>query len=61
MRSALPHDESQIHKVRFLPDAVASGFLFLCDGNFAPEVYRVLGWHEGSVEESPQSTSPTTF
>jgi len=48
MRSALPDDQSKSHEVKFLPGAVVSG-LFHSHVSFAAEVYRVLGWHEGSV------------
>jgi len=39
---------------------VLTAFLF-STSSYVSKVYRVLSWHEGSVEESPQSTNSTTF
>jgi len=39
---------------------VLTAFLF-STSSYVSKVYRVLSWHEGSVEESPQSTNFTTF
>jgi hypothetical protein len=56
MRSALP--KYRVVYLGKVPTGRSCKRLFYCPYViFVPSIYRVTGWHEGSVEESPQSTT----